>query len=81
MEEGAAMARPILTSSKEDATISLLVTHTPNKATRTPNNRLHHSLPTAGDSNKEATKTDMVGNQRVPADTVRISCQEIVGDE
>lgn len=64
----AGMAKPIhtsrqgiVTSSKEVATIKTPAIHTPNKqATPILHNLLRHNHPMEGDSNREATRVDMV---------------------
>lgn len=68
MEAEADMARPIpmsrqgtVTSSKEAAMSKRPVIHTPNKqAIPTLHHPLRHNKHMEGDSNKEATKVDMV---------------------
>ena len=70
------MAKPIPTSSqeidmssKEVATTKMPATHTPNRrATRMPHNPLHHNKTLGADSNRGATRIDMVKlRQRMPA--------------
>lgn len=75
MEVEAGMAKPIPTSkqgadmnSKGVAMTKRPATHTPNKqATLMLHNPLRHNKPMEGDSNREATRVDMVNlRQRMP---------------
>ena len=55
------MAKPILMSSQGTVTIKVQAIHTPNnQGTPTLHNPLLHPKPTEGDSNRAATKIDMV---------------------
>ena len=89
VEEVMAMAKPILTSNKEEEDMSskaadttkLPATHMPNRQTTpTSKNPLPRNLRTEGDSNKGAMTADMV-NQLVLAVMVRLSALCFLGGE